>query len=130
MGSDEDAIRSAHKAWIEAVNDGNLQRLLALMTEDVVFLNPGQAPLGRQEFPANFTSAHRQYQIRCISELEEIRVAGAFAYTMCRDSLSLTPRSGGANRELRGHRITLYRKHADGRWLLARDANTLAPAGS
>ncbi len=29
--------------------------------------------------------------------------------------------------ELAGHRITIYRKQADGLWLLARDAHTLSP---
>jgi ketosteroid isomerase-like protein len=29
--------------------------------------------------------------------------------------------------QLAGHRITVYRKQPDGRWLLARDAHTLSP---
>ena len=44
MGSDERAIREVHTTWIDAVNAGDLVRLLTLMTDDVVFLNPGQAP--------------------------------------------------------------------------------------
>jgi ketosteroid isomerase-like protein len=52
---------------------------------------------------------------------------GDVAFTMCRDSLSLTPRAGGEAEELAGHRITIYRKQPDGRWLLARDARTLQP---
>jgi ketosteroid isomerase-like protein len=46
MGSDERAIREVHTTWIDAVNAGDLVRLLALMANDVVFLNPGQAPSG------------------------------------------------------------------------------------
>ena len=42
MGSDERAIREMHSAWIDAVNAGGLDHLLALMTDDVVFLNPGR----------------------------------------------------------------------------------------
>lgn len=96
--------RELHTTWIDAVNAGDLTPLLALMADDVVFLNPGQAPLGRKEFPVRFSAAHEQYRIRCISELEELTIVG----------------------ELAGNRITLYRKHPDGRWLLARDANTLS----
>jgi hypothetical protein len=51
MGSDERAIREVHATWIDAVNGGDLVRLLALMANDVVFLNPGQAPFGRDGFP-------------------------------------------------------------------------------
>jgi uncharacterized protein (TIGR02246 family) len=127
MGSDERAIREVHAAWIDAVNAGDLVRLLTLMADDVVFLNPGQAPFGRDGFPIGFSAAHRQFRIRCISELEEVLVVGEVAYTLCRDSLSVTPRAGGEPSQLGGHRITIYRKQPDGRWLLARDANTLTP---
>jgi ketosteroid isomerase-like protein len=54
-------------------------------------------------------------------------IVGDVAYTMCRDSLSVTPRTGGETTKLADHRITIYRKQSDGRWLLARDANTLLP---
>jgi uncharacterized protein (TIGR02246 family) len=126
MQSDERAIRELHTTWIDAVNAGDLARLLTLMADDVVFLNPGQTLLGRKEFPVGFSAAHEQYRIRCISKLEEIVIVGELAYTLCRDSLSITPHAGGKPAELAGNRITIYRKQPDGRWLLARDANTLS----
>ena len=128
MGSDERAIREVHATWIDAVNVGDLAQLLGLMTDDVVFLNPGRAPLGRDGFPAGFTAAHQQSRIRCISELKEVVVAGDVAYTVCKDSLSVTPRAGGDAIALAGDRITIYRKQPDGSWRLARDAHTLSPA--
>jgi len=127
MESDERAIREVHATWVDAVNAGDLVRLLALMADDALFLNPGRAPVGRDGFPAGFSVAHQQYRIRCISELEEVTVIGEVAYTLCRDSLSVAPHAGGEATELAGHRITIYRKQPDGRWLLARDANTLSP---
>ncbi len=130
MESDERAIREVHTTWIEAVNAGDLVRLLSLMADDVVFLNPGRMPCGRDEFPAGFSTAHQQSRIRCVSDLEEVVVVGEVAYTLCRDSLSVAPRAGGESTELAGHRITIYRKQPDGRWLLARDAHTLSPVAS
>jgi uncharacterized protein (TIGR02246 family) len=127
MGTDERQIREVHSTWIEAVNAGDLVRLLTLMTDDVVFLNPGQSPFGRDGFSANFSAAHQQARIRCISELEEAVVVGEVAYTRSRDALSVSPRAGGEATQLVGHRITVYRKQPDGRWLLARDAHTLTP---
>jgi uncharacterized protein (TIGR02246 family) len=130
MELDERAIREVHSTWIDAVNAGDLDRLLTLMTDDVVFLNPGRAPSGRDGFPAAFSAAHREARLHCVSELEEVVVVGDLAYTRARDSLSLTPRaaspSQGAMR-LAGDRLTIYRKQPDGRWLLARDAHTLSP---
>ena len=49
---DERAIREVHSTWIDAVNAGDLDRLLTLMADDVVSLNPGQVPLGRDRFSA------------------------------------------------------------------------------
>lgn len=127
MASDERQIREVHSTWIDAVNIGDLARLLAMVTDDVVFLNPGQAPFGRAEFSANFSAAQRQVRINCVSELEEVVVASDVAYTRSRDALSVTSRGGEETTQLAGHRITIYRKQLDGRWLLARDAHTLTP---
>ena len=126
MGADERQVREVHSTWIDAVNAGDLARLLTLMADDVVFLNPGQAPFGRAGFSANFSAAQRQVRINCISELEDVVVVGEVAYTRAQDSLSVTPRAGGEAMQLAGHRITVYRKQPDGRWLLARDAHTLS----
>ncbi|HEY3287275.1 MAG TPA: nuclear transport factor 2 family protein [Gemmatimonadaceae bacterium] len=125
MSPEEQSIRHVHSTWIRAVNAGDLARLLTLMTDDVVFLTPGQAPVGREAFPAGFSTAHQQFQVLCVSELERIVVVGDVAYTTCRDSLSTTPRAGGETTVLAGHRMTIYRKQLDGRWLLAADAHTL-----
>ena len=129
MRPDEREIREVHLTWISAVNAGDLVLLLTLMADDVVFLTPGHAPFGRDEFSANFSAAHQQVRIRCSSELEEVVVIGEVAHTRSRDALSVTPRAGGEATQLAGHRITVYRKQPDGRWLLARDAHTLSPAG-
>jgi ketosteroid isomerase-like protein len=65
-------------------------------------------------------AAHQQMQICCTSELEEVVVIGEVAYTRSRDALSVT--------RLAGHRMTVYRKQRDGRWLLSRDVHTLSGA--
>lgn len=126
MNPDEEAIREVHATWIEAVNAADLDRLFSLMADDVVFLNPGRAPFGRDGFPEVFLGAHRQFVIRCVSEPVEVTISGDMAYTISRDSLSITPRAAGETGQLAGDRLTIYRKQADGRWLLARDLHTLA----
>ncbi len=112
---------------MDAVNAGELARLHTLMAGDVVFLGPGHAPFGRDGFSAAFSTAHQEVRIDCSSELEEVVVVGDVAYTRSRDALSVTPRAGGETTRLAGHRIAIYRKQPDGRWLLARDAHTLSP---
>ena len=82
MGPDEREIREVHLTWISAVNAGDRDRLRTLMADNVVFLNPGQAPFGRDGFSANFSAAHQQVRIRCRTELKEIVVVGEVAYTL------------------------------------------------
>lgn len=132
MEHDERTIREFHSTWIAAVNAGDLDRLLGLIADDLVLLSPGQEPSGREGFIAGFSNAHRQLHLRCISELEEVVVVGDLAFARSRDSLSVTPRASPDNAtaettQLAGDRLTIYRKHPDGRWLLARDAHTLTP---
>src|SRR5207245_10077931 len=104
MASDEREIRTVHSIWIDAVNAGDLARLLALVAEDVVFLTPGQAPFGREGFSSNFMAAHQQMRICCTSELAGVVVVSEVAYTRRRDALSVTPRAGGKAAPLGGTR--------------------------
>jgi uncharacterized protein (TIGR02246 family) len=127
MGRDERQVHHVHSAWINAVNAGDVGCLTTLMADDAVFLSPGQAPFGREEFSANFLATHQRARIRCISELEEVVVVGAVAYTRSRDSLSVMPHADGKAMQLAGYRMTVYREQSGGRWLLARDAHTLSP---
>lgn len=127
MGTDEQAVRETHAAWIEAVNAGGLDRLMGMMADDVVFINPGRPAFGRDVFRDHFSAAHEQSLIRCVSELEEVVVVGEVAYTRSRDSVTVSPRAGGGESRFAGDRLTVYRKQPDGRWLLARDAHGLSP---
>lgn len=126
MSPEEQDIRHAHAAWISAVNSGDVDLLLRLMTDDAVFLSPGQQPCGPNGFHTNFAAAKDQYGFTCASEIEEVLAVGDIAYVRSRDDLKITPRAGGPEVKLAGHRLTIYRKRKDGHWLLARDAHTLS----
>ncbi|MFT3785864.1 MAG: SgcJ/EcaC family oxidoreductase [Tepidisphaeraceae bacterium] len=127
MSSDEQSLRHHHTTWMAAVNAGDLATLLGLITDDVVLCNPGGPPIGREGFAAKFTEAHKQLRIDCVSEIHELVVAGDLAYSLCHDTLAVTPHAGGVTTRLAGDRLTIYHKQPDGRWLLARDAHTLVP---
>ncbi|MDG3006421.1 YybH family protein [Paludisphaera mucosa] len=127
MRSDEQAIREVHSIWIDGINAGDLTRLLPMTTDDVVLIIPGEVCIGRDGFAAKSSGAHEELLIHCVSELKEVVVVGEVAYTRSRDSLTVSPRAGGEESRLAGDRLTIYRKQPDGRWLLARDANTVSP---
>lgn len=126
MSDEEAQVRTAHAAFIDAVNAVDLDCVLASMTDDAVFINPGQAPFGRDGFPEGFLRGHAEFELRCTSEIDEVIVSGDMAHVRCHDRLALKPRDGGADLAMAGHRSSLYRRGADGRWLLARDMHLLA----
>jgi uncharacterized protein (TIGR02246 family) len=125
MGTDEQAIRELNSTWMDKANAVDLDYLLTLITDDVVLMGPGEEPIGREGFIGKFSGAHEELQIHCSSEMEEVVVVGEVAYSRCRDVVTVTPRDGGETTKHAGYRMTVYRKQADGRWLLARDAHTV-----
>ncbi|MCC7422230.1 MAG: SgcJ/EcaC family oxidoreductase [Planctomycetaceae bacterium] len=128
MPSDEDQIRQLVATWMAATRAGDVETVLGLMTDDVVFLIPGRAPMRKEEFAAASRPPSGQAgpKIEGTSDIQEIQVAGDWAFLWTKLSVKVTPPDGGQSMERAGHTLTVLRK-VDGRWLLARDANLLAP---
>lgn len=124
MTEDELAIRSTVSSWIEATRRGDIDAVLALMTEDALFLVPGQPPMTRSAFEAASRSqADAKLHVEVQSEIIEVRVEGAMAYLCSHLTVVVTPPDADPIKRA-GHTLTVYRK-VGGRWLLHRDANLL-----
>ncbi len=50
MSSDEAAIRHVFATWMQASKAGDVDVILSLMTDDVVFLLPGQLVMRKADF--------------------------------------------------------------------------------
>jgi len=129
MTADEQAIRDVQRRWLEASIAGDLPRVLSLMTDDVVFLVAGQPPFGKEQYAANYRAGQGKMSVSGGGTFEEVVVVGEVAYARGKLDLTLTP-TGGAPRRMSGYTLTVFRKQADGRWLLARDANLLTPVAT
>jgi uncharacterized protein (TIGR02246 family) len=128
MQTDEEQIRALVATWMSATKSGDVDTILGLMTDDVVFLIPGRPPMRKEEFA---TQARAQAQdgaasIDGVSEIQEVSVSGELAFAWAKLHITVSP-SGAAPMERAGHTLTVFRKQ-DGQWRLARDANLLAPA--
>jgi uncharacterized protein (TIGR02246 family) len=128
MQSDEDQIRQLVDTWQSASKAGDVDTVLGLMTDDVVFLVPGRPPMRKDEFALALRApvGASAPKIDGSSEIKEIQVAGDWAFMWTRLSVTVTPPGGGELIERAGHTLTVLRK-LNGRWYLARDANLLAP---
>jgi len=122
MSDDERAIREVVQIWMEATTSGDLERVLGLMTDDVVFMTPGQEPFGKDEFRAR-SEGMKGGRFDGWSEIREIKVLGDWAWIRNHLDLTVTPPVGGQPMHRAGYTLTIFQKCADGRWRLARDAN-------
>jgi uncharacterized protein (TIGR02246 family) len=123
MSDDERAIRDLIATWMEASQSGDVDTVLSLMTDDVVFMVPGREPFGREAFAA----ASREMQgarLEGTSEIRELKVLGDWAYLRGYLRVAMTSPAGNTVRRS-GYTLTILRKEPDGRWRLARDANLL-----
>jgi len=128
MQNDEQSIRDLVAEWQNATAAGDLDRILPLMAEDVVFLVAGHPPMrGRDAFATAFNMGLQHIRIQSEATVQEIQVAGNFAYSSTHLRVTMTPLQGGAPMRRSGYTLTVFRKEPDGRWVLFRDANLLTP---
>ncbi len=122
MTDDESAIRQVVDAWMAASKRGDLATVLTLMTDDVIFMVPGQEPFGKEAF-AEASKGMGNMQIDGSAEVIELQVLGPWAFIRNRIEMIVTPPGGNNPTRRSGYTLSLLRKEADGRWRLARDAN-------
>jgi uncharacterized protein (TIGR02246 family) len=126
---DKQKIREVIATWMRASAEGDIDRVLSLMAEDVVFLLPGQPPMrGRDTFAAALRSVVGQVRIEGKPDIQEIHVAGNFAFCWNELSMTVTPLAGGPAKRRAGPVLSIFRREPDGRWVLFRDANMLTAA--
>jgi uncharacterized protein (TIGR02246 family) len=125
MHEDEQAIRDLIATWMSASKASQHDKVLSLMADDVVFLTPGHPPMrGKSSFAAAQSSL-QDFDIDGKSEIQELKILGAWAYAWTSLSVAITPKAGGASIKRSGNTLSIFHKEA-GRWVLYRDANMLA----
>lgn len=127
--TDERAIRELIETWATATGSGDIETVLDLMTDDVVFMVPGQKPFGKDAFRRTAadmeggTAEGVRYESE--SDIEEISVFDDWAYARTRLRVVTIPSDGSEPLHRSGYTLSIFRRDADGRWRLARDANLL-----
>lgn len=116
--SEAEAIRAAVQRWLDATMAGDADTVIGMVTDDVVFLRAGHAPMRHDEFVRG-QRAQAGTPMTAHAEVEEVIVLGEWA--IVRNRLRVTMR--GARRA--GYTLTVMKK-SDGAWRIARDANLLS----
>lgn len=131
MQNEQQVIRNLITTWHQATASGDLQTIMDLMSEDVVFLVAGQPPMrGRDAFATAFHRVLEHHKIESTGEIQEIQIVSDLAYCWTYLSVTVTSLEDGKARQRTGHSLTILRKQADGSWIISRDANMLTSASS
>lgn len=129
MNNDEQEIRELVARWMSATKAGDVETVLSLMADDVVFLTPGQPPMTKAKFAeaskAQATGKAPKFEGK--SEIQEIKVLGEWAFMWTRLKVVATPPDGSPPVTRAGHTLSILQK-LNGRWVMVRDANMLAPS--
>jgi uncharacterized protein (TIGR02246 family) len=113
---DERAIREVIDQWQVATKAGDLDAVLSLMTDDVVFLRAGQPSMNKKAFEESFRGFAGKVKFEAKQSIKDVRTTRDLAY--CWSHMALT--MDGKTRS--GDILSVFRK-IDGKWRLSRDAN-------
>ena len=122
MSADEQAIRKLIDDWMQASARGDIDKVLSMMSDDVVFMTVDREPFGKQEFAAQ-SRAMAGVKIEGSATPVEIKVFGDWAYLRNRLEVKITPPHGDQVKSA-GYTLTILRREA-GRWVITRDANLM-----
>lgn len=128
MQNDEQEIRQLVSAWMTASKAGDVEKVLSLMADDVVFLVAGQPPMRKDDFAAaaRLQAEEDAPPFDGSSEIREIKILGDWAFMWQELTVIATPSNDDPPITRAGHTLTIFKKQS-GKWVLARDANMLAP---
>ena len=124
MTDDEQAIRDLVATWMQASRTGDLDTVLGLMEDGVIFMVPGAEPFGKDAFAAA-SQGMKGMRIEATSDIRELKIVSDWAYLRNYIEVTMTP-AGGKPVRRAGYTLTILHKQPDGRWLLSRDANLLS----
>lgn len=123
--NDEQAIRDSVDTWLEASKRGDLTTMLDLLDDDVLFITPGKEPFGKKEFAGNGEA--QAVLVEADLDIKEIKVTGDWAWMRSYLEASFKSAGGGNTTKISGHILSIFRKTADSKWLIYRDANFCVP---
>lgn len=120
-----DATAAVNQVWNEysaSLNAGDMDRWLALWTEDGVQMPPDEpAVVGKESIRARNQRVADRFTFDIGITNAEVRTAGDWAYARGTYRASLTPKQGGKPIPIDGKYMTILARQADGSWKIHRD---------
>jgi ketosteroid isomerase-like protein len=114
----------AHEAYVTAINSNNLDMLLSMLTDDVVYMSAHEPPyVGKnavRPWLERYFGTYRTHWEKPVQEF--VVINGDWAFERYSYRSTDTPLAGGSAVEDTGWGFVLYNRGSDGKWRVARDA--------
>ncbi len=129
-GSAESAIRNQHEWATSALTKGDLDSLMSVYADDVIMLPPNQPQrVGKASVRSMWEEVLNDFAVEVSVAVEEVEVAGQWAFERGTFVMKLSPRAGGAPIEDTGKYLDVLRQQPDGSWKYTRlSFNSSQPA--
>ena len=115
------SVAAVRQAWLDAVRTGDVERLVAMVTDDVVVVHGnGRCIRGRDELKADFLKGFESFSIEQNVSSAEIIVRGRWAFEIAEVESKLTPQCGGESTHVHSITIAALNRQPDGSWKVGR----------
>lgn len=114
-------IKKLQATWLKALKAADIDRLMSMVTDDVVAAHPGgKTTRGKQELADDFRRFFRNFRMDRSATSEETIVAGEWAFDRASVSAHIAPVAGGEPSPVNSEVIVILRCGKDGFWKIAR----------
>ena len=115
------SVLAVREAWLAALKSGDVDRLMEMVTEDVVVMHPnGRTHVGKAVVRADFERFFQQFAVDQEVVSDETVVSGDWAFDRSRVRSTLTPVSGGNPVRIASEAVVILRREPNGPWKVAR----------
>ena len=118
MPNDTDSINALNDEWVEAINEGNLDRWIEGFTDDSMFMAPDVPILigKRAIYDWAKVSFFEVFDMTLDNVIVELDVADDWACGRLTSSFTATPKGGGDTLNLPNKVLAVFRKQPGGDW--------------
>ena len=129
----EDPIFEARQIYTKAFKAGDIDMLLSLAADDIVWMPPNDTSLyGRAELKEWLEEYFEYFRLAAYTEPErEVIVAGEVAIERTSYMIAIVPVKGSTRIRDDGKMLTIWKRQSDGSWKIWRGIwNSIKPVGS
>jgi uncharacterized protein (TIGR02246 family) len=125
--TERNAILILLDKWRVATRAKDIHAILELVADDVVFLPSSMPPIvGKEAVEEMYRAFFPRYrEVKHEAVIEEVRVAGDWAFLWGADELRLTPESGETEIHMKGKGLSILKRQTDGSWRFWRGINNM-----